>query len=162
MLATIRVETWNVHNMQHIITNSKRWDYSDIPVVTINRLKDPPTWLKVATTSEKPPTLTHSHDTIRSLRSIENLGQCYRYAVPSKIVSYCSCPSGLRWTSTQYLSSYPLMSLFGTSYVLYEHEGLGEYSPYAITSEKIYYSSSASLVNLFVNLGHCVNELIWH
>ena len=59
MLAWISDDTWNVHNMQHIIPNSKRWDYSDIPVVAINKLKDPPTWLKVATTLEKPPTPTH-------------------------------------------------------------------------------------------------------
>ena len=31
MLATIRDDTWNVLNMQHITPNSKRWDYSDIP-----------------------------------------------------------------------------------------------------------------------------------
>ena len=31
MLATIHDDTWNVLNMQHIIPNSKRWDYSDIP-----------------------------------------------------------------------------------------------------------------------------------
>ena len=36
MLATIRDDTWNVHSMPHIIPNSKRWDYSDIPVVAIN------------------------------------------------------------------------------------------------------------------------------
>ena len=60
MLATIREDTWNVLNMQHIIPNSKRLDYSDIPGGGhINRLKDPPTWLKVATTLEKPPTPTH-------------------------------------------------------------------------------------------------------
>ena len=31
MLATILDDTWNVLNMQHIIPNSKRWDYSDTP-----------------------------------------------------------------------------------------------------------------------------------
>ena len=31
MLATICDDTWNVHNMQHILPNLKRWDYSDIP-----------------------------------------------------------------------------------------------------------------------------------
>ena len=31
MLAIIRGDAWNVLNMQHIIANSKRWDYSDIP-----------------------------------------------------------------------------------------------------------------------------------
>ena len=30
MLATIRDDTWNVLKMQHIISNSKRWDYSNI------------------------------------------------------------------------------------------------------------------------------------
>ena len=59
MLATIRDDTWNVLNMQHKIPYSKRWDYSDIPGGGHNRLKDPPTWLKVATTLEKPPTPTH-------------------------------------------------------------------------------------------------------
>ena len=32
MLATIRDDTWKVLNMQHIYPNSKRRDYSDIPV----------------------------------------------------------------------------------------------------------------------------------
>ena len=31
------------------------------PVVAIKRLKDPPTWLKVATTLEKPSTPTHDN-----------------------------------------------------------------------------------------------------
>ena len=31
LLATIRDDTWNVLNMQHIIPNPKKWDYSDIP-----------------------------------------------------------------------------------------------------------------------------------
>ena len=44
MLAIIHDNTWNVRNMQHII------------------LKDPPTWLKVATKLEKPPTPTHWQD----------------------------------------------------------------------------------------------------
>ena len=52
MLATIRDDAWNVHNMQHITPNSTRWD---------GWLKDSSTWLKVATTLEKPPTLTHNH-----------------------------------------------------------------------------------------------------
>ena len=30
MLATIRDDTWNVLNMQHITPNSKRCDYADI------------------------------------------------------------------------------------------------------------------------------------
>ena len=51
MLATIRVDTGYVLNMQHITPNSKRLDYSDIPDYGHNkRLKSPPTWLKVATT----------------------------------------------------------------------------------------------------------------
>ena len=31
MLATIRDDTRNVLNMQHLTPNSERWDYSDIP-----------------------------------------------------------------------------------------------------------------------------------
>ena len=31
MLATIRDDTWNVLNIQHITPNSKRQDYSDTP-----------------------------------------------------------------------------------------------------------------------------------
>ena len=57
MLATIH-DTWNVLNIQHITANSKRWDYSDTLGGGHNRLEDPPTWLKVATTLEKPPTPT--------------------------------------------------------------------------------------------------------
>ena len=37
----IHDDTWNVLNMQHIIPNSKSWDYSDIPggLVATKRLK---------------------------------------------------------------------------------------------------------------------------
>ena len=53
MLATIRDDTWNVLNMQHITSNlKKKWDYSDIPSGGHKRLKEPATWLKVATTLE--------------------------------------------------------------------------------------------------------------
>ena len=45
----------NVLNMQYITPNSKRWDYSNIPGGGQKRIKDPSTWLKVATTFEKPP-----------------------------------------------------------------------------------------------------------
>ena len=51
MLATIRDDTWNVFNIQHITPNWKRW--------ATERLKDLPTWLNVATTLEKLPTHTH-------------------------------------------------------------------------------------------------------
>ena len=54
MLATIRDDIWNLLNMQHITQNSKRWDNSDIHGGGHKRLKDPPTWLKVATTLKKP------------------------------------------------------------------------------------------------------------
>ena len=41
MMATIRDDTWNVLNMQHTIPNSKRWDYSDIPVGGHKYIKGP-------------------------------------------------------------------------------------------------------------------------
>ena len=60
MLATICDDTWNVLNMQHTISQIRKGGIiQSSPVVAINRLKDPPTWLKVATTLEKPPTPTH-------------------------------------------------------------------------------------------------------
>ena len=60
MLATIRDDTWNVLNMQHIIPNSKKMGlFRHPPVVAINIFKDPPTWLKVAATLENIPTPTH-------------------------------------------------------------------------------------------------------
>ena len=40
-LATIRDDTWNVLNMQHITQNSKRWDYSDIPGGSHGQIKGP-------------------------------------------------------------------------------------------------------------------------
>ena len=55
MLGTIRDDTRNVLNMQHITPNSKIWDYSDIPYGGTDRLKDLSTWLKVTTTLEKDP-----------------------------------------------------------------------------------------------------------
>ena len=59
MFATIRDDIWNVLNMQHITPISKRGDYSDIPGGVHKILKNPPTWLKVATILEKPTTPTH-------------------------------------------------------------------------------------------------------
>ena len=41
MLATIRDDTWNMLNMQHITPNSKRWDYSDIPGGSHKQIKGP-------------------------------------------------------------------------------------------------------------------------
>ena len=41
MFATIRNDTWNVLNMQHITPNSKRWDYSDIPDGGLQKIKRP-------------------------------------------------------------------------------------------------------------------------
>ena len=46
-----------VINLRKKNTNKKERKRS--PVVAKNTLKDPPTWLKVATTLEKPPTPTH-------------------------------------------------------------------------------------------------------
>ena len=41
------IDTWNMLNMQHIIPNSKRCDYSDIPCGGHkNIIKDPPTWFE--------------------------------------------------------------------------------------------------------------------
>ena len=55
MLATICDDTWNMLNMQIIILNSKKDGIIQAsPMVAINRLKDLPTWLKVATTLENP------------------------------------------------------------------------------------------------------------
>ena len=59
MLATICDDAWNVLNIQHITPHSKRWDYSDTSGGGHKKIKGPPTWLKVATTLEKPPTVTH-------------------------------------------------------------------------------------------------------
>ena len=74
MLTKIRDNTWNVLNMQHITPNSKRWDYSDTPVVAIKRLKDPPTWLMVTTILEKSLTPTpwwrHQMETFSALLAI--------------------------------------------------------------------------------------------
>ena len=62
MLAIIRDDTWNVLNMQHIILQIlKDGVIQPSTVVAINRIKDPPTRLKVATAFEKPPTLTQCH-----------------------------------------------------------------------------------------------------
>ena len=71
MLATIRDDAGNVLNMQHIIPNSKKWDHSDIPEVAINRLKELPTWLKVATILQKPPSPTHKIPGVLLLAAID-------------------------------------------------------------------------------------------
>ena len=41
MLVTIRDDTWNVLNMQHIIPDLERWDYSDIPSGGHKQIKGP-------------------------------------------------------------------------------------------------------------------------
>ena len=41
MLVTIYDDTWNVLNMQHITSNSKRWDYSDTPGGGHKKIKGP-------------------------------------------------------------------------------------------------------------------------
>ena len=41
VLVTIRDDTWNVLNMQHITQNSKRWNYSDIPSGATENIKGP-------------------------------------------------------------------------------------------------------------------------
>ena len=41
MLATVRDDTWNVLNMQHITLNSKRWDYPAIPGGGTEKIKGP-------------------------------------------------------------------------------------------------------------------------
>ena len=38
MMATIRDDTRNVLNMQHITPNSERWDYSDMPAGGIHKV----------------------------------------------------------------------------------------------------------------------------
>ena len=54
MLTTICDDTSNVCNMQHIIPKfEKDGIIQTSPVVAINRLKDLPTWLKVATNLKK-------------------------------------------------------------------------------------------------------------
>ena len=60
MLATIHDDTWSVPNMQHMTPNSRRRDYSDIRGDGYKKIKDPSTWLKVATTLEKSPPPTHA------------------------------------------------------------------------------------------------------
>ena len=69
MLATIPDDTWNVLNMQHINPNSKSWVIQTSPVVALKRLQQPPTWLKVTTTLEKTPTLTH-RDLISQMKDL--------------------------------------------------------------------------------------------
>ena len=59
MLATIHNDTWNVLSMQHITPNLKDGIINLSSVVAIKRLKDLPTWLRMATTLEMLPTPTH-------------------------------------------------------------------------------------------------------
>ena len=60
MLATIHNETWNLLNMQHITQILKDETVQTSSVVAIKSIKEPSTWLKVATILEKnkqkPPT----------------------------------------------------------------------------------------------------------
>ena len=55
MLATIRDDTWNVLNMQPALQIRQDGIIQTSPVVA------PPTWVKVATALEKPPTPTQNY-----------------------------------------------------------------------------------------------------
>ena len=55
MSATIRDETWNVLNMEHITPYSKWWDYSDIPCGGHKKIKG-----STHMALEKPPPSTHA------------------------------------------------------------------------------------------------------
>ena len=59
MSATIRDDTWNILNMQHITPNLKRWDYWDISSGGHKKIKGPAHMVEGGHTSEGPPTPTH-------------------------------------------------------------------------------------------------------
>ena len=63
MLAPIRDDTWNVRNMQHLIPNSKRWDYSDIPGGGHKYIKGPGHIVESDHDLRIAPNPTHSHTT---------------------------------------------------------------------------------------------------
>ena len=67
------------------------------PVVAKNRLKDPPTWLKVATTLEKPPTTP----TVEIRWSYDHLTLHNGISYTSKTVTFY-IESGPRYTGTAY------------------------------------------------------------
>ena len=56
MLAIIRGDAWNVLNMQHIIANSKWWDYSDIPDGGHKNIKGPTHMVEGGNRLRKAPT----------------------------------------------------------------------------------------------------------
>ena len=58
MLATIHDDTWNALSEQHIIPNSKRWDYSDILSGGHKQIKGPAHMAEGGHHLEKPPTPT--------------------------------------------------------------------------------------------------------
>ena len=63
MLATIRDDTWNVLNMQHITANSKRWDYSDITGGGHKQIKGPAHMIDGGHHLRGEPTPTHQDPT---------------------------------------------------------------------------------------------------
>ena len=79
MLATIRDDTWNVLNMQHITPNSKRWDYSDIPGVGHKKIKGP---AHIAEDGHRLRIALNPHPRRISEESgiLTDLGQCVWYA----------------------------------------------------------------------------------
>ena len=60
MLTTTHDDTWNVLNMQHIIPNLKRWNYSDIPCGGHKQIKGPAHMAKGGHHLIKPPTPTQT------------------------------------------------------------------------------------------------------
>ena len=59
IMVTIRDDTRNVINMQHITLNSKRWDYSDIPSGGHKNIKGPTHMAEGGRHLTKAPNSTH-------------------------------------------------------------------------------------------------------
>ena len=117
MLATIRDDTWNVLNMQHITSNSKRWDYSDIPGGKHKKVKDPNTSLKEAFTLEKPPTPTHME------------GRTAYECLIQKVMTQLSCAhkTCMAWPfegSTAYIIDTCLADAFPDQSSIHKHKSL--------------------------------------
>ena len=59
MLTTIRDDTWNVLNMQHVTPNSRRRDYSDIANGGHKKIKGPAHMVEGGHHHRKAPTPDH-------------------------------------------------------------------------------------------------------
>ena len=111
-LATIRDDTWNVLNMQHITPNLKRWDYSDITGGSHGQIKGPTHMVEGGHhPRNRPPTLgTMSVDFYHYPVTV------WAYSTPQPNTEVPAPTGGSKDQETHYISLYQIWSYYLNSW----------------------------------------------